>query len=63
MALYNAYSPRVVSPAKPAERAVMLAVVVAALGYFVDIYDLILFGTVRNASLAEISTGWRRSVC
>jgi MFS transporter, putative metabolite:H+ symporter len=36
------------------ERARRLAVVVAALGYFVDIYDLILFGTVRNASLAEL---------
>jgi putative MFS transporter len=32
-------------------RAVTLAVAVAALGYFVDIYDLILFGTVRVASL------------
>jgi putative MFS transporter len=27
---------------------------VAALGYFVDIYDLILFGTVRKASLVEL---------
>jgi MFS family permease len=31
-----------------------MAVVVAALGYFVDIYDLILFGTIRNASLIEL---------
>jgi MFS transporter, putative metabolite:H+ symporter len=31
-----------------------MAVVVAALGYFVDIYDLILFGTIRNASLMEL---------
>ena len=31
-----------------AERAATLAVIVAALGYFVDIYDLILFGTVRS---------------
>jgi MFS family permease len=32
-------------------RAATLAVVVAALGYFVDIYDLILFGMVRVKSL------------
>lgn len=30
------------------------AVIVAALGYFVDIYDLILFGIVRNPSLTEL---------
>ncbi|HEY4181629.1 MAG TPA: MFS transporter [Kofleriaceae bacterium] len=35
-------------------RPVTLAVVVAALGYFVDIYDLILFGTVRKASLQAL---------
>ncbi len=29
-------------------------VIVAALGYFVDIYDLILFGIVRNPSLLEL---------
>lgn len=31
-----------------------LAVLVAALGYFVDIYDLILFGVVRTASLRDL---------
>jgi MFS transporter, putative metabolite:H+ symporter len=31
-----------------------LVVVVAALGYFVDLYDLILFGVVRDSSLAEL---------
>ncbi|MEF3192302.1 MAG: MFS transporter [Campylobacterales bacterium] len=31
-----------------------LPVIVAALGYFVDIYDLILFGIVRVASLKEL---------
>lgn len=31
-----------------------LTVLVAALGYFVDIYDLVLFGIVRQASLAGI---------
>ena len=30
------------------------AVWIAALGYFVDIYDLILFGVVRVASLTEL---------
>jgi len=43
----------VVSPQTP-QRAATLAVVVAALGYFVDIYDLILFGMVRVASLKGI---------
>ncbi len=32
----------------------MLAVLVASLGYFVDIYDLILFGMVRTASLKDL---------
>lgn len=35
-------------------RAVALAVLVAALGYFVDIYDLILFSIVRVPSLTSI---------
>lgn len=35
-------------------RAVKLAVIVAALGYFVDIYDLILFGVVRVQSLKDL---------
>lgn len=38
----------------PSRRAVMLVVVVAALGYFVDIFDLLLFGMVRKSSLSEI---------
>ena len=33
------------------QRAIYLAVLVAALGYFVDIYDLILFSVVRVESL------------
>ncbi len=37
-----------------ASRRRNLAVVVAALGYFVDIYDLLLFGIVRKASLHDI---------
>jgi putative MFS transporter len=35
-------------------RVATLAVVVAALGYFVDIYDLILFGMVRTVSLKDL---------
>ena len=35
-------------------RAVALVVLVAALGYFVDIYDLILFSIVRITSLRSI---------
>ncbi len=33
---------------------VALAVIVAALGYFVDIYDLLLFGIVRRPSLIDL---------
>src|SRR5438445_299866 len=35
-------------------RGARLAVIVAALGYFVDIYDLLLFGIVRKTSLLGI---------
>ncbi len=44
------------SQSKPAadRRAIRLAVLVAALGYFVDIYDLILFSIVRVTSLKAI---------
>ena len=38
----------------PASRTIALAVVVAALGYFVDIYDLILFSVVRVKSLEAL---------
>src|SRR5688572_3553199 len=36
--------------------AVNKIIIVAALGYFVDIYDLVLFGMERVASLQEILT-------
>ena len=36
------------------KRQYQLAVVVAALGYFVDIYDLLLFSIVRVASLKSL---------
>ena len=35
-------------------KTVILTVIVAALGYFVDIYDLLLFGFVRVASLESL---------
>jgi predicted MFS family arabinose efflux permease len=38
-------------PPQPARRVVNLTILVAALGYFVDIYDLILFTIVRVPSL------------
>ncbi len=36
------------------QRAIWLAILVAALGYFVDIFDLVLFGVVRKASLLDL---------
>ncbi|MCY7353024.1 MAG: MFS transporter [Cytophagaceae bacterium] len=42
------------SPAPPARRSAALLIAVAALGYFVDVFDLILFGIVRNPSLRSL---------
>lgn len=39
---------------KPKDSIFSIAVLVAALGYFVDIYDLLLFGIVRIQSLREL---------
>ncbi|MES2854416.1 MAG: MFS transporter, partial [Bdellovibrionota bacterium] len=39
---------------KTMDRSVIMAIVVASLGYFVDIYDLLLFSIVRVASLKEL---------
>jgi putative MFS transporter len=47
-------SPGPNGPNTAVTRAASLAVIVAALGYFVDIYDLILFGMVRTPSLKAI---------
>ncbi len=41
-------------PRKPHESPFNVIVVVAALGYFVDIYDLLLFGIVRDSSLRSL---------
>ncbi len=42
------------TPSTDTPRAVIFAVVVSALGYFVDIYDLILFSVVRVPSLKDM---------
>lgn len=42
------------SPLTPAQRSILFAVVAAALGYFVDVYDLLLFTVVRVPSLIDI---------
>src|SRR5207342_1922129 len=34
-----------------------LAVIVSALGFFVDVYDLLLFGIIRKPSLADLGFG------
>lgn len=39
---------------KTNSRAYILIIIVAALGYFVDIYDLVLFGVVKSESLDQI---------
>ncbi len=43
-----------IPPSKDARRGITLAVIVAALGYFVDIYDLLLFSIVRIKSLQSL---------
>lgn len=41
-------------PAQPLDRNLKLAILVAALGYFVDIFDLTLFAMVRVSSLTDL---------
>ena len=38
------------------DRKVLFVVIVAALGYFVDVFDLLLFGSVRVQSLLDLGT-------
>ena len=38
----------------PSDKNITLLIIVAALGYFVDIYDLLLFLIIKNKSLADI---------
>ena len=40
--------------ANPQKKSLLIPVIVAALGYFVDLYDIVLFGVVRVASLTAI---------
>jgi predicted MFS family arabinose efflux permease len=46
--------PSITASPSTAARAASLAVIVAALGYFVDIYDLILFAMVRTPSVKAL---------
>lgn len=39
-----------------------IPVIVAALGYFVDIYDLLLFGMIRDTSLQSMGLSWDNAV-
>ncbi len=39
-----------------------IPVIVAALGYFVDIYDLLLFGMIRDTSLQSLGLKWDEAV-
>jgi MFS family permease len=39
---------------EPSQKILNIVVIVAALGYFVDIYDLIIFGIVKNPSLIDL---------
>ncbi len=54
MTASDASAPPATAPGPASSRAVKLAVLVAALGYFVDIYDLLLFGIVRVKSLRDL---------
>lgn len=40
--------------AQPGQRLLALSVAAAALGYFVDLFDIVIFGVVRVASLADL---------
>jgi len=39
------------------DKKVIILIIVAALGYFVDIYDMVLFGVVKAESISQIMTG------
>ncbi len=43
---------------KGPDKKVIILIIVAALGYFVDIYDLVLFGVVKAESLGQIMSGY-----
>ena len=52
MSLSN--DPHQSSPRESSPRAIRAAVIVAALGYFVDVYDIVLFSIIRVPSLREL---------
>ena len=43
---------------KGPDKKVILLIIVAALGYFVDIYDMVLFGVVKSESVSSITNGY-----
>ena len=43
---------------KGTDKKVILLIIVAALGYFVDIYDMVLFGVVKSESVSSIMAGY-----
>ena len=43
---------------KQPNKKVIILIIVAALGYFVDIYDMVLFGVVKAESLSQIMAGY-----
>ena len=43
---------------KGTDKKVILLIIVAALGYFVDIYDMVLFGVVKSESVSSIMVGY-----
>ncbi len=43
---------------KQPNKKVIILIIVAALGYFVDIYDMVLFGVVKAESLSQIMVGY-----
>ena len=43
-----------VEDAQSSPKALRIAILVAALGYFVDVYDIVVFSIVRVASLQSL---------
>lgn len=54
MYLYQALRTKPIMNQKPSHNLLNIVVIAAALGYLVDIYDLILFGIVKNPSLMDL---------
>ena len=45
---------RIAGVDKKTERRTLILIIVSALGYFVDVYDMMLFTVVRKKSLLEL---------